>query len=117
VFFIEGGRIMESEYTPIFLEKKNGFANGAWIHDHVHINAKILPLAYTSELGILRLIVSDLDAATGLLREEGFIVRQSSGAMEVIPDWSHGLQDILHVLMNHGIDFELAGIIPGIYQG
>jgi len=108
---------MESEYMPIFLEKKNGFEHGVWIHDHVQINAKILPLAYTSDLGILRLIVSDLDAATGLLRKEGFIVRQSSGAMEVIPDWSHGLRDILHVLANHGIDFELTGIIPGIYQG
>ena len=108
---------MESEYTPIFLEKKNGFANGAWIHDHVQINAMILPLAYTSDLGIIRLIVSDLDTATGLLRKQGFIVRQSSGAVEVIPDRSCGLQDILHVLANHGIDVELTGIIPGIYQG
>jgi len=108
---------MESEYVPIFIEKKNGFVDGAWVHDHVQLNAKILPLAYTSDLGILRLIVSDLDAATGLLKKEGFIVRQSSGAVEVIPEWSRGLQDILLVLVSHGIEVELTGIIPGIYQG
>jgi hypothetical protein len=109
---------MEVEYLPIFLEnKKNGIANGAWIHDNANINMMILPLAYTSDLGILRLMVSDIDTAANVLREKGFMVRQSSGAVEVVPDRLCGLQDIIKALAEHNIDVELTGIIPGIYQG
>ena len=109
---------MESEYIPIYLEhKNNGFAGCAWVYEDAHINMKILPLAYTSDLGILRLLVSDLDAATNVLSQEGFKVRQSSGAVEIVPDRSGGLQDIIQVLAEHGINVELTGIIPGIYQG
>lgn len=113
------GRGMEVEYIPIFLEdKKNGIANnGAWMHEDARISMRILPLAYTSDLGILRLIVSDVDTAAGVLREKGFMVKQSSGAMEVVPDRSCGLLDILKTLARHGIDVEPTGIIPGIYQG
>ena len=109
---------MEVEYMPIFLEnKKNGIVNSSWIHDDANINIRILPLAYTSDLGILRLMVSDIDTAASVLREKGFMVRQSSGAMEVVPDRLCGLQDILRALADHGIDVVLTGIIPGIYQG
>jgi hypothetical protein len=108
---------MDVEYIPIFLEKNNGFANSTWIHDDTCITAKILPLAYTSDFGFLRLMVSDLDAATDALRAEGFAVRKSSCFVEALPDSSGGLQDMLKILAEHGIDVELTGIIPGIYQG
>lgn len=109
---------MEVEYIPIFLEdKKIGIANGDWMHNDAYISMTILPLAYTSDIGILRLMVSDIDAAARVLRERGFVVRKSSIAVEVIPDRSCGLQDILKSLEEHSIDVELNGIIPGIYQG
>lgn len=109
---------METEYMPIYLESKNnGFAGCAWVYEDTHINTMILPLAYMSDLGILRLLVSDIDVATDALRGEGFKVRQVSGAVEIVPDRSGGLQDILKVLADHGINVELTGIIPGIYQG
>ncbi|MGA2331412.1 MAG: hypothetical protein ABSG75_06610 [Syntrophales bacterium] len=108
---------MKTEYMPIFLEKKNGSVNGAWMHFDALINARILPLAYTSDLGVLRLMVGDLDKAAGVLRKEGLIVRQTADAVEVVPDRSCGLLDILRTLTEHGIDAELTGIIPGIYQG
>jgi len=45
---------MELEYIPIFLEnEKNGIANGNWIHYDANINMRILPIAYTSDIGIL----------------------------------------------------------------
>jgi hypothetical protein len=108
---------METEYIPIFLEKKNGSVNGAWMHVDAHINARILPLAYISDLGILRLMVSNLDKAAAVLKKKGLIVRQTADAVEVVPDGSCGLLDILRMLAEHGIDTELTGIIPGIYQG
>ncbi|HVO66332.1 MAG TPA: hypothetical protein VMT12_07615 [Syntrophales bacterium] len=109
---------MEVEYIPIFLEdKKNGIVNGAWMHDDACISMRILPLAYTSDLGIFRLIVSDVDSAASVLRGKVFMVRQSSGAVELVPDQSCGLKDILKTLAVNGIDIELTSIIPGIYQG
>jgi len=109
---------MEVEYIPIFLEnKKNGIADGGWMHRDAHISTMILPLAYTSDIGILRLMVSDIDTAASVLREKGFAVRKLSGAVEVVPDRSCGLHDIFKALEEHSIDVELTGIIPGIYQG
>jgi hypothetical protein len=108
---------MEIEYLPIFLEKNNGSMNGAWMQANARINTRILPLAYTSDLGILRLMVDNLDKAAGVLRNEGLIVRPMDDAVEVVPDGSCGLLDILRTLAEHGIDAELTGIIPGIYQG
>jgi hypothetical protein len=108
---------METEYIPIFLEKKNGSVNGSWMQADARINARILPLAYTSDLGILRLMVNNLDKAAGVLKKRGLIIRQTDDAVEVVPDGSCGLLDILGTLAEHGIDAELTGIIPGIYQG
>ena len=108
---------METEYIPIFLEKKNGSVNGAWMHADARISARILPLAYTSDLGILRLMVGNLDKAAGVLKKKGLIVRQTADAVEVVPDGSCGLLDILMTLAEHGIDAELTAMIPGIYQG
>ncbi len=113
----KAGANMETEYIPIFLEKKNGCVNGAWMYADARINARILPLAYTSDLGILRLMVSNLDKAAGVLKTKGLIVRQTDDAAEVVPDGSCGLLDILMTLAEHGIDAELTGMIPGIYQG
>jgi hypothetical protein len=108
---------METEYIPIFLEKKNGCVTGAWMHVDARIDARIMPLAYTSDLGIFRLMVGDLDAAAGVLKKKGLIIRRTADAVEVVPDGSCGLIDILMTLAEHGIDAELTGIIPGIYQG
>jgi hypothetical protein len=108
---------MEIGYLPIFLENKNnGHALCEWVLDE-NIRTRILPLAYTSDIGILRLLVSDLDAATDALMAKGFVVRKFSGAVEVVPDRRSGLEDMLKVLAEHGIEVELTGIIPGIYQG
>ncbi|MGO9136858.1 MAG: hypothetical protein ACLP9S_17725 [Syntrophales bacterium] len=108
---------METEYIPIFIEKKNGDVNGAWMEHDARINARILPLAYTSDLSILRLMVNNLDRAAGVLRKKGLVARRTDDALEVVTDGSCGLLDILRTLAEHGIDAELTGMIPGIYQG
>jgi len=87
------------------------------MHVDARINARILPLAYTSDLGILRLIVGNLDKASGVLKKRGLIIRRSADTVEVVPDGSCGLLEILRTLAEHGIKAELTGIIPGIYQG
>jgi hypothetical protein len=108
---------MDTEYIPIFLEKKNGCVTGAWMQADARIIASIMPLAYTSDLGILTLMVSNLDKAADVLKKKGLIIRRTADAVEVVPDGSCGLLDILVMLAENGIDAELTGIIPGIYQG
>ncbi|HET6461328.1 MAG TPA: hypothetical protein VFG29_11160 [Syntrophales bacterium] len=108
---------MEVEYTPIFLEKKNGRVNGVWMHADARINARIMPLTHTSDLSFLRLMVSNLDAAAGVLEKQGLTIRRTVDAVEVVPDAPCGFLDILLMLTEHGIDAELTGMIPGIYQG
>jgi hypothetical protein len=105
------------EHIPIFLEKKNGRVSGSWMHDDARISTKILLLAYTSDLGILRIIASNLNGAAVLLKKRGVIVRQTADAVEIAPDGSCGLLNILIALAENGIDTELTGIIPGMYQG
>ncbi len=108
---------MEIEYLPIFLEERNGRVKGTWMHVDARIDARIMPLAYTSDLGIFRLMVGNIDAAAGALKKKGLIIRRTADAVEVVPDGSCGLLDILAMLADCGIDTELTGIIPGIYQG
>ena len=109
---------MEIEYIPIFLEySKDIDTSGAWMHNDELINTKVMPLAYTSDRGVLRLMVSDIDKAASIIMEKGFTVRQSSGVAEVAPYRLNGLRDVLTALAEHKVDVELTGIIPGIYQG
>ena len=109
---------MEVECIPIFLEDNRDVAeSGVWMHNDEIINTKIMLRAYTSDCGVLRLMVSDIDKAASIIRKKGFTVRQSSGVAEVLPYRLSGLRDVIIVLAEHNVDVELTGIIPGIYQG
>ncbi len=108
---------MEAEYTPIFLEEKNGHTKGDWMHTDARISARIIPFAYTSDLGLLRVIVDNLDTAAGVLEKQDLMVRRTIDAIEVVPNRPCGLLDVLLLLAEHDINVELTGIIPGIYQG
>jgi hypothetical protein len=109
---------MPVKYMPVFIENfVDGTENGAWMHDDERIITNIMPRAHTSDLGVLRLRVRDLPQATELLKESGFVVRQKSGVIEVVPSDSHDFNDILKLLNEKGIYVEPTAIIPGIYQG
>jgi hypothetical protein len=109
---------MPIQYNPVFIESiTDGIENGAWMHEDANISTLIIPRAYTSDLGFLRLRVNELHHATEILREDGFTVSQKSGAIEVAPTGSQDLNNILKLFKEHGIYVELTAIIPGIYQG
>ena len=70
------------------------------------INMRALSLAETAEFGIVRIIVDDLDTASALLKEEGYIYTVSKVLGVAIPDEPGGLNRVLSVLSQRGINVE-----------
>jgi len=70
------------------------------------INMRALSLAETSEFGIVRIIVDDLAAASSALTEEGFIHTVTKVLGVAIPDEPGGLNRVLRILSEGGINIE-----------
>ena len=71
-----------------------------------HINMRALSLAETSDFGIVRIIVDELDAASEILKNEGFIYTVTGVLGVAIPDEPGGLNRVLHVLSENGVNIE-----------
>ena len=63
-----------------------------------NINMRALSLAETSDFGIVRIIVDQVDAATAILQEEGFVYTVAKVLGVAIPDTPGGLNQLLHAL-------------------
>jgi len=70
------------------------------------INIRALSLADTSDFGILRMIVDDIDRATKVLKEKGFIVKETEVVAVEVPDKPGGLAQVLEVLCLANINVE-----------
>jgi hypothetical protein len=109
---------MTAEYIPVYIETIcDGIENGAWMHQDGDISSRIIARACSSDLGILRLRVNDLNGASAILRGRGFAVKHRPGAVEVVPAGSQDFNIIAAMLQENGISVESTAIIPGIYQG
>lgn len=109
---------MRTEATNVFIENiAEGDENGAWMHKNALIASEIIPRAYCSDLGILRLRVNDLEKAMSSLQEQGYQVTKKSGVLEVVQIGTQGFNKIAKILQNVGMKVESTTIIPGIYQG
>ena len=70
------------------------------------INIRTLSLAETSDFGILRLIVNDVEKANKVLKEAGFRVNKTVVVAVEVPDKPGGLHSIMEVLSVEGINVE-----------
>ncbi|MBQ3079478.1 MAG: acetolactate synthase [Clostridia bacterium] len=70
------------------------------------INMRALSLAETSEFGIVRIIVDDLEAAVSVLKEESFIYTVTKVLGVAIPDEPGGLNRVLNVLSGRSLNVE-----------
>jgi hypothetical protein len=70
------------------------------------INIRALSLADTSDFGILRLIVDDVNKAKKVLNENGFAVGRTHVIAVEVPDKPGGLHSILELLTREGINVE-----------
>ncbi|MBA4423369.1 MAG: amino acid-binding protein, partial [Syntrophus sp. (in: bacteria)] len=70
------------------------------------INIRTLSLADTTDFGILRLIVNDVDTASRVLKENGLRFSRTTVVAVEVPDRPGGLHSILEVLSKNGINVE-----------
>ena len=98
---------MKVEQISIFLENKpGGLEEVTRILKDAQINIRTLSLADTTDFGILRLIVNDVDKASRVLKEQGYRISRTTVVAVEVPDRPGGLHSILEVLSKNGINVE-----------
>jgi len=98
---------MKVEQISIFIENKSGrLAEITRILGESGINIRALSLADTSDFGILRLLVSDVEKAKSVLKESGFTVNKTEVVAVEVPDRPGGLSTILQTLDSAMINVE-----------
>jgi hypothetical protein len=98
---------MKVEQISIFLENKpGGLEEVTRILRDAKINIRALSLADTSDFGVLRLIVNDVETAKKVLNEKGFTVGRTTVIAVEVPDRPGGLHNILEVLARNRVNIE-----------
>jgi len=98
---------MKVEQISIFLENKPGaLENVTRLLKEANINIRTLSLADTSDFGILRLIVNDVNKTIKVLSDNGLRVSKTTVVAVEVPDRPGGLHSILEVLAKNNINVE-----------
>lgn len=96
---------MKVEQISVFLENKpGGLEKVTHMLKDAGINIRTLAVADTSDFGIVRLIVNDVETATRVLRESGFTVSRTTVVAVEVPDRPGGLHGILEVIAKENIN-------------
>ena len=91
----------------VFIENKEGRIKKAIdTLGKANINIRALSVGDTTKYGILRLIVSDNEAAINALEDDGFIVKESEVIVVAVPDEPNGLNSTLAILDDADINLE-----------
>ncbi len=98
---------MKVRQISLFMENRAGrLAEVARILGQGGINIRALSLADTSDFGILRLIVNDVDRALSLLRSTGHTVSVTEVIAVEVSDKPGGLAEVLGVLEKAELNVE-----------
>jgi hypothetical protein len=98
---------MKVEQISVFLENRpGGLEQVTGILKDAGINIRTLTLADTSDFGILRMIVNDVEAASRVLKEQGLRVSRTNVVAVEVPDRPGGLHGILEFVTKNGINVE-----------
>ena len=98
---------MKVEQVSVFLENKQGsLEEVTGILKDANVNIRTLSLADTTDFGILRLIVNDVDTTSRALRDKGFRVSRTTVVAVEVPDRPGGLHSILQALARDNITVE-----------
>ncbi|MBN1522024.1 MAG: ACT domain-containing protein [Candidatus Aureabacteria bacterium] len=98
---------MKLKQLSVFIENRSGrLADVTRLLGENGINMRALSLADTSDFGILRIIVNDVDKAYNILKEENFTVSETEVLAVEVPDIPGGLHSILKILAKDGINVE-----------
>jgi hypothetical protein len=98
---------MKVKQLSIFMENRAGrMAEIARQLGEARINIRALSLADTSDFGILRLIVSDVDKAMKILKDSGHTVSLTEVVAVEVPDSPGGLASVLEHLRDGSVNVE-----------
>lgn len=98
---------MKVQQISVFLENKSGrLAEVTRILGLAGVNIRALSIADTSDFGILRLIVNDIDKAAAVLKDNDFTVSKTDVVAVEVPDTPGGLANILDQLEKNAVNVE-----------
>lgn len=93
--------------VSVFLENKSGRLNEVTkILGEAGVNISAFTIADTSDFGILRMIVSDPDAACSALKEKAFSVKTTDVVLAKTPNKAGSLSKLLEVLQAEEVFIE-----------
>lgn len=102
----------------VFLENRAGQLCGVTeLLAKNHVDMQALNIAETADYGVLRLIVDAPQRACALLREQGFIVRETPVVQALVPDKPGGLNEVLRIIAEADIDIEYMYSVLGQKNG
>ena len=91
----------------VFLENKDGnLARILHILEEAHVDIRALSLADSIDFGMLRMIVSDADAARAALEKANCLSTLTGVVGAIVPDKVGGLTGLLDVLSEAGVPIE-----------
>lgn len=98
---------MKVKQISVFLENRSGrLAEALGALGKADINIRALSLADTSDFGILRLIVDDVEKGAAALRESGRTATLTEVLAIEVPDRPGGLAGILEQIAQAGLNVE-----------
>ena len=109
---------MKIQQLSVFLENRAGqLSQVTELLAQHHVDMQALNIAETSDYGVLRLIVDTPQRAASLLREQGFLVRETPVVQSPVPDQPGGLNAVLRAISESGIDIEYMYSVLGQRNG
>ena len=98
---------MKIQQLSVFLENRAGqLSSVTELLAQNNVDMQALNIAETADYGVLRLIVDAPQRAAGLLRDQGFIVRETPVVQTPVPDRPGGLNHVLRAIAGAEIDIE-----------
>ena len=98
---------MALKQISVFLENKPGtLSEITGVLAQAGIDMRALSLAETKDFGIARMIAVDVEKASDVLKEAGFVNSMTSVVGAVIPDEPGGLDKVLRVFNEANINLE-----------
>ena len=70
------------------------------------INIRALTIADTTDFGILRMLVSDVDKAVEVLAKNGYMAKATDVTVVAVPDEPGGLANVLDIMAEGNVDIE-----------
>lgn len=91
----------------VFLQNKSGkiaaITQALW---EANVDIRALTIADTTDFGILRMLVSDVDQAKEALRRMNCVVSTNEVVVLAVPDVTGGLSELLTLLARENVDIE-----------